>query len=206
MRCNITGNITCNIIVRGGEMMRIINSDNLLQEIEYINSHLRKKKRGFRKIALEDYGREDQDITEQLKGFGYTKIKNQFVAEECNIEVIYPTRQIDITEVESVTGYSENDITEHITSEENSNMSLDILNRVDMQKFTKLLNNIDDILELIPKRDGNSVIYRSGKNEVRSIRIDTGLYEELKNRAAEQGVTATELFNKALEEYLKTNR
>lgn len=174
--------------------MRIINSDNLLQEVEYINAHLRKKKRGFKKIALEDYGREDQDIIEQLKGFGYTKIKNQFVAEECNIEVIYPVRQIDITEVE--------DVTQQFEIENKNNKSLDIFNRVDIAKFTKLLNNLDDILDLIPKYN-NDVIFKSGKNEVRSIRIDTGLYEELKNRAAVSGVTATELFNKALEEYLK---
>lgn len=193
---NIISNITCNITVRRGEIMRIINEDNLLQEIEYINSHLRKKKRGFRKIALEDYGREDQDIIEQLKGFGYTKIKNQFVAEECNIEVIYPTRQIDITEVENVTCET------YIESEENKN--IDIFNRVDIDKFTKLINNIDDILSLIPDRNNSDVIFRSGKNEVKSIRIDTGLYEELKSRASEQGTTATELFNKALEEYLKS--
>lgn len=175
--------------------MRSINSNNFIEEIEYINKHLRQKKRGFKKISLEDYGREDQDITEQLKGFGYTKIKNQFVAEECNIEVIYPVRQIDITEVE--------DVTQQFEIENKDNKSLDIFNRVDIAKFTKLLNNLDDILDLISKHNNNDVIFKSGKNEVRSIRIDTGLYEELKNRAAVSGVTATELFNKALEEYLK---
>ena len=178
--------------------MRIINSDNLLHEVEYINSHLRKKKRGFKKIALEDYGRADQEITEQLKELGYIKIKNQFVAEECNIEVIYPMRQIGITEVE--------DVTQHFNVEPEENKSIDIFNKVDIEKFTKLINNIDNILSLIPDRNNNDVIFRSGKNEVKSIRIDTGLYEELKNRATEQGVTATELFNKALEEYLKSHK
>lgn len=175
--------------------MRVINSDNFIVEIEYINKHLRQKKRGFKKIALEDYGREDQDITEQLKGFGYTKIKNQFVAEECNIEVIYPMRQIDITEVE--------DVTQHFNVEPEENKSIDIFNKVDIEKFTKLINNIDDILSLIPDRNNSDVIFRSGKSEVKSIRIDTGLYAEIKNRAAVQGVTATELFNNALEDFLK---
>lgn len=177
--------------------MRVINSDNFIVEIEYINKHLRQKKRGFKKIALEDYNKTDQELIAELKGFGYTKVKNQFVAEECNIEVIYPVRQIDITDVESVTH-----ITEEVIKEAPKGGVLEVLNDVDINKFAKLINNIDDILELIPKkREG--IIYKSGKNEVKSIRIDTGLYEEIKSRASEQGTTATDLFNKALEEYLK---
>lgn len=105
-------------------------------------------------------------------------------------------RQIDITEVESVTH-----ISDEVVKKVPKGGALEVLNDVDINKFVKLLNNIDDILELIPqKREG--IIYKSGKNEVRSIRIDTGLYEELKNRATEKGTTATELFNKALEEFL----
>lgn len=177
--------------------MRTINKDNFIEEIEYINKHLRQKKRGLKKIALDDYNKTDQDLIAEIKEFGYTKVKNQFISEGCNIEVIYPMRQIDITEVERVTH-----IPDKAVKEEVKGGTLEVLNDVDMNKFVKLLNNIDDILELIPKkRDG--VIYKSGKNEVRSIRVDIGLYEELKSRASEQGTTATELFNKALEEFLK---
>lgn len=177
--------------------MRTINKDNLIEEVEYINKHLRQKKRGFKKIALDDYNKIDQDLIAELKEFGYTKIKNQFMSEECNIEAIYPMRQIDITEVESVTH-----IPEEVIKEVPKGGALEVLNDVDINKFVKLLNNIDDILELIPtKRDG--VIYKSGKSEVRSIRVDIGLYEEIKSRAREQGTTATEMFNKALEEFLK---
>lgn len=173
--------------------MRIINNDNLVAEIDYINKHLRQKKRGFKKIALEDYSKLDHELLQDLMEFGYTKVKNQFVSDECNIEVIYPCRPIEITEIDSIT---------HISEEEVKGGALEVLRDVDINKVIKLINNIDDILELIPeKREG--VIYKNGKNEVRSIRVDTGLYEELKARAMEQGVTATELFNKALEEFLK---
>lgn len=176
--------------------MRTINKDNLIEEVEYINKHLRQKKRGLKKIALEDYNKTDQEIIAELKEFGYTKVKNQFMSEKCNIEVIYPMRQTGITDGDGVTH-----IREEVIKEEAKGGALEVLNDVDMNKFVKLLNNIDDILELIPqKREG--LIYKNGKNEVRSIRVDIGLYEELKARAKEQGTTATELFNKALEGFL----
>ncbi|WP_040191076.1 hypothetical protein [Clostridium culturomicium] len=176
--------------------MRNISKENLVEEVEYINKHLRQKKRGFKKIALEDYDKNDQELIQVLKELGYTKIKNQFVSDECNIEVIYPVRQIEITDVEGITS-----VTEEAFKKDIKGGALDVLDSMDINKFVKLINNIDDILELIPqKRDG--VIYKSGKNEVRSIRIDLGLYEEIKARATERGTTATELFNKALEEFL----
>lgn len=173
--------------------MRVLNNNKLLEEIEYINKVLRGKKKGFKKIALEDYKVNDLELLEQLKSLGYVKVKNQLIREvnitNDNIEVIEPSRQI-IEETVEVNNPKVND-------EER------VLSNINTSKLNLLLDNLDQILNLIPKH--KDVIYRSSDNRNISIRLDTGLYEELKHRAKSKNKTITELFNLALEEYLENN-
>lgn len=176
--------------------MRVLNNDKLLEEIEYINKVLRGKKRGFKKIALEDYRVDDLELLEQLKALGYVKVKNQLVREvnitNSNIEVIEPSRQV----IEAITEEN-NKVVPEIKDEEKA------LSNINTSKLNLLLDNLDQILKLIPKH--KDVIYRSNDNRNISIRLDTGLYEELKHRAKLRNKTITELFNLALEEYLENN-
>lgn len=72
-------------------------------------------------------------------------------------------------------------------------------NNVNMEKLNILLNNLDSILNLIPKH--KNCIYRSGENKPVTLRIDSGLYEELKSRAEISNNTISELLNMALEKY-----
>lgn len=163
--------------------MRVLNKNTISQEIEYINKVLRGKKRGFKKVALEDYNKADTELLEELKALGYVKVKNQIIRTDditkSNIEVIEPSR------------YVENTVTDHRDK---------TLSNVDTNKLNILLDNLEELLKLVPKY--NSCIYRSNNNKVISIRVDEGLYNELKHRALRDNTTATELFNKALEEYL----
>ena len=67
---------------------------------------------------------------------------------------------------------------------------------------TKIIN-IDKILKLIPIDTTSNITHiKSGSNEVRSLRIDTGLYEAIKNRASRDKVNISAIVNKALEDYL----
>ena len=66
-----------------------------------------------------------------------------------------------------------------------------------------ILNNLDQLLKLVPKN--NNCIYRNNVIEVRSLRVDTGLYEELKHRAESKNKTISELLNIALEQYFNNN-
>ena len=70
---------------------------------------------------------------------------------------------------------------------------------IDKDKLNLLLNNIDELIKLIPKH--NNCIFRSGENKPVTLRIDSGLYDELKQRAALKNKTISELLNLALEKY-----
>lgn len=176
--------------------MRILNNDTVAEEIDYINKVLRGKKRGFKKIALEDYGINDLELLEQLKVLGYVKVKNKLVRDiditNSNIEVIEPSRQV----VEPIREEN-NKVTPGVKEEEKA------LSNIDNNKLRLLLDNIDKILNLIPQH--RNTIYRNNDNRNISIRLDDGLYKELKHRAKRDNKTITELFNLALEEYLENN-
>ena len=72
-----------------------------------------------------------------------------------------------------------------------------------MDKLNLLLANIDKILKLIPTDTTSNITHiKSGSNEVRSLRIDTGLYEAIKDRASRDKVNISAIVNKALEDYI----
>jgi len=74
---------------------------------------------------------------------------------------------------------------------------------LDMDKLNLLLANIDKILKLIPTDTTSNITHiKSGSNEVRSLRIDTGLYEAIKTRASRDNINISAIVNKALEDYL----
>lgn len=73
---------------------------------------------------------------------------------------------------------------------------------INYYKLKLLLDNIDDILLLIKKEDKSKVI-RSGNTKVTSLRVDIGIYEQIKNKAVEDNINISEIINIALEDYLK---
>jgi len=89
-----------------------------------------------------------------------------------NIEVIEAIRQ----DVEPIIKDNIKNITK-VKEEENA------LSKIDTSKLNLLLDNLDQILNLIPKN--KDLIYRSNDNRNISLRLDTGLYEELKHRQKE---------------------
>ena len=176
--------------------MRVLNNSTLLEEIEYINKVLRSKKRGFKKIALEDYGVDALELLEQLNVLGYVKVKNKVVRElnitNSNIEIIEPSRQV----IEPIIKKNSKSIPS-IKEDDNA------LAKIDNDKLKLLLDNLDHLLKLIPKH--KNVIYRSNNNSNISLRLDSGLYKELKVRAERNNKTISEMLNLVLEQYLENN-
>lgn len=70
-------------------------------------------------------------------------------------------------------------------------------------KLKLLLDNIDDILELINKNNSNKAKkIRSGNTKVTSLRVDEGIYEQVKNKSIKDKINISEIINVALEDYL----
>lgn len=157
------------------------DKDNIDEIVEFINKELATG-RAMSKIELEEFGANERVIHKRLGRLGYKKIDNQYRLEE------------DITHNITVT-----DKPKQVKKESNitSNTNLD------MDKLNLLLENLDKILKLIPTDiTRNITSKRSGNNEVRSLRIDTGLYEAIKDRASRDNINISAIVNKALEDYL----
>ncbi|MDB2115363.1 hypothetical protein PMV66_17425, partial [Clostridium paraputrificum] len=62
----------------------------------------------------------------------------------------------------------------------------------------------DSLLKLIPTNITSNITtgLRSEVNDVKSFRIDTGLYKAIKERATRDNINISHIINKALEDYL----
>lgn len=110
--------------------------------------------------------------------------------------------------------YSKKDITSNITSnitsgepvikqdkeEVNNSIAID---KIDIDKLNLLLNNLDDILKLVSNKDVTSNITIDNKETtVKTLRVNTELYNKVRNKAIKENKTIGSILNKALLDYL----
>ena len=158
------------------------NKDNIDEIVEFINREL-ESGRPMNNIELEEFGVNERVIHKRLLRIGYKKIDNQYRLEE-SITSNITNKSKAITKVKN---------------ESNITCNSDL----DMEKLNLLLANIDKIFKLIPTDTTSNITHlKSGSNEVRSLRIDTGLYDAIKNRASRDNINISAIVNKALEDYL----
>lgn len=159
----------------------------VLELLKLVNSELEKNK-SLTSIAKE-LGVNESTIRKKLNKLGYKRIGNQFVLNSENTSKI--TKKIE--EISKITSKDES------ISEPTINLN----SNLDIDKLNLLLSNLDNLLKLVPSNMTSNSKYRSGINDVKSFRIDTGLYAEVKNRSAKNNMNIAEILNRALEDYLK---
>ena len=158
------------------------NKDKIDEIVEFINREL-KNARAMNKIELEEFGANERVIHKRLIRIGYKKIDNQYRLKDGITS--------NITEKPKVIN--------KVKNESNIIRNSDL----DMDKLNLLLANVDKLLKLIPTDVTSNITHlKSGNNEVRSLRIDTGLYEAIKDRASRDNINISAIVNKALEDYL----
>ena len=130
------------------------------------------------KIERETFGENERVIHKGLIRLGYKKIDNQYVLKD------------NVTK-------------KGLSKEKKDNKS--VITKVNNEKLTLLLENFDELLLLINKNNiiSNITRLRSNVNYVRSFRIDTGIYEEIKKLSYKSNESIGEIINIALEQYLK---
>lgn len=153
------------------------NKNNLIKIVEFINNELKSGKPMI-KIERETFGENERVIHKRLIKLGYKKIDNQYVLKD-NI--------------------TSNITKKGLSKEKKDNKS--VITKVNNEKLTLLLENFDELLLLINKN--NITGLRSNVNDVRSFRIDTGIYEEIKKLSYKSNETIGEIINIALEQHLK---
>ena len=158
------------------------DKNNIDEIVGFINRELGTG-RPMNNIELEEFGVNERVIHKRLLRIGYKKIDNQYRLQDGITS--------NITEKPKVIN--------KVKNESNITRNSDL----DMDKLNLLLANIDKILKLIPTDTTSNITHlKSGSNEVRSLRIDTGLYEAIKDRASRDKVNISAIVNKALEDYI----
>lgn len=157
------------------------NKNNLIKIVEFINNELKSGKPMI-KIERETFGENERVIHKRLIKLCYKKIDNQYVLKD-NI--------------------TSNITKKGLSKEKKDNKS--VITKVNNEKLTLLLENFDELLLLINKNNiiSNITGLRSNVNDVRSFRIDTGIYEEIKKLSYKSNETIGEIINIALEQHLK---
>lgn len=159
----------------------------VLELLKLVNSELEKNK-SLTSIAKE-LGVNESTIRKKLNKLGYKRVDNKFVLSSENT---------------SNTTNKPKNLSKITSKNENfSEQTINLNSNLDIDKFNLLLSNLDNLLKLIPSNMTSNSEYRSGINDVKSFRIDTGLYSEVKNRAAKNNINIAEILNRALEDYLK---
>lgn len=172
------------------------NIDNIDNIVNYINQEL-SNGRTMVSVEQEEFGVNERVIHKRLLRLGYKKIDNNYRLQEGFTSKITPSRKY-YKATEEV-GKAINDI---IPIEDNIKVVEGIQSIKDIDKLNLLLDNIDNLLKLIPSNLTSNTSLRSRKNDVKSFRVDTGLYKAIKERSKRDEINISDIINKALEDYL----
>jgi len=170
----------------------ISNIENI---VSYINQELSKGKTMV-SVEREIFGANERVIHKRLIRLGYKKIDNKYRLQEGITSNITPKKHYKFTEE------GKNESNDIVQIKENTEDIRVIQEIKDIDKLNLLLQNLDKLLKLIPSNITSNTGLRSGTKDVKSFRVDTGLYAEVKKRATRDNINITDILNKALEDYL----
>ena len=186
--------------------MRLLNKDNILEQVEYINKILRGKKKGFNRIAMEDFNKTPQELMGELNSFGYIRVKNQFVLQGVGLGV----GQVNIMEE----GQSVRQDVVHSKTDVIVLPKKDNVVPVEKENYKKLMSNFDILMEMIEKYKKSNEIplsdivvhlpYEEDKTYKTSIRIHKEVFEDFKLFCSKhKEFSQKDLISMALVEYME---
>lgn len=171
--------------------------NNIEDIVSYINQEL-SNNRTMISIEQEVFGVNERVIHKRLSRLGYKKIDNKYRLQD-DITSKLTSSKTSYKGTQEVKEVSNN----IITKEEDKEPTGAIQGIKDIDKLNLLLDNIDLLLKLIPTSNITSnTSLRSGVNDVKSFRVDSGLYKAIKERASRDNMNIADILNKALEDYL----
>lgn len=169
--------------------------NNIKNIISYINQEL-SNNRTMVSIEKEVFGVNERVIHKRLIRLGYKKVDNQYRLKDEVTSKITPYKKYYKADKEVKP-------TIEVIPIEDNKESIKVIEGVEnIDKLNLLLQNIDSILKLIQNNITSDTSLRSGVNDVKSFRIDSGIYKAIKERAARDNINIADILNKALEDYL----
>lgn len=162
------------------------DNENIDRMVAYINLEL-SKGRTMIDIENNDFGVNERVIHKRLTRKGYKKVDNRY------------RKAIDVSTSPLLPKKTKEKIVKS-----NIKSNIDNFSEEEVRQLRELLKNKDKLLKLLDleKRYITKRNMRSKKNETKSFRVDTGLYEEFKKKARKNNDKITELINTFMEEYI----
>lgn len=180
-----------------------VNKLDIKKLVEFINTDLKKNKDLSVNKWCDKVGIKRGTFKSKMKreNYIYNINERQYIYKDITSNITQENKENkpDVVKVEEIKATSNyNDITSNITKENNSN--------IDMDKLNILLNNLDELIKLIPsnitRNNTSNITINSNKNNVHSLRINDEIYDHIKARAKKENISISSIINKALLDYL----
>lgn len=158
--------------------------------LEYVNSELANGS-NLTKFA-KGLCKNESTIRKKLNKAGYKRVGNKFV--------------LNVDTTRSTTRYEENKLG-HMPHNNIYSMKADISKieaNIDIEKLRLLVENIDNLLRLIPNTTSSitSISINTEKTKVTSLRINEDIYNLIKERAVRDKCSISDIVDKSLMDYL----
>lgn len=171
--------------------------------VEFINKDLKKNENLSVNKWCDKVGIKRGTFKSKMKreNYIYNINKRQYIYNDITSNITQEKKEnkVDVVkeeDIKEVNNYKNN--TSNITKENNSN--------IDMDKLNILLNNLDELIKLIPsnitRNNTSNITINSNKNNVHSLRINDEIYKHIKARAKKENISISSIINKALLDYL----
>lgn len=162
------------------------DNENIYRMVAYINSEL-SKGRTMIDIENNDFRVNERVIHKRLTRKGYRKVDNIYI------------KAIDVNTPPPLP----KNIKEKIIKS-NIKGNMDNFSEEEVIQLRELLKHKDELLKMLVfnKNSITKSNIRSKKNETKSFRVDTGLYEEFKKKVKKNNDKITNLINTFMEEYI----
>lgn len=165
------------------------DNDNIEAMVTYINNELQKE-RTMVDIEQNDFAVNERVINKRLVRKGYQRIGDQYL----KVSLLHLDDSPNLTTKDQMQ-INRKDITKSNTN---------IFSQDEVVAIKELISNKDKLLNLLELKeiDITKCNIRSKKNETKSFRVDSGLYEAFKKKANKNNDKITDLINSFMEEYI----
>lgn len=168
-----------------------INKLDIKKLVEFINTDLKKNKDLSVNKWCDKVGIKRGPFKHKMKreNYIYNINERQYVYNDITSNTTHENKENKLEVVKK------NDIKEISNYQDN-------ISNIDMDKLSILLNNLDELIKLIPSNITRNITVNSNKNNVHSLRINDEIYDHIKARAKKENISISSIINKALLDYL----
>lgn len=158
--------------------------------LEYVNEKLAEGN-NLTQIA-KGLGKNESTVRKRLNKEGYRRSGNKFVL---NPDTTSSTTVIKENKKENIIPNTTCSTTKEIGN---------VVDEIDMSKLKLLLDNVDNLLRLIPNNTSSTtrISLSTDKTKVTSLRINEEIYNLVKDRAIREHCNISDIVNKSLIDYL----